>query len=284
MSYNSVVLPADVVSDANVRLGRIEAQDRVTVILAVESGSRAWGFPSPDSDNDVRFLYVRPISHYVGLDAPRDVIERPIDGLWDIGGWDIGKAIRLLVKGNATVAEWLSSPLIYREHGPMPFRLRSLIKNHASPEASARHYWGLTNTCYMREIGCRPTAEEIVEATRSGEIIKGLTEVSLKKYFYAVRGALALSWIKKFDEIPPMTLPALMAQDIMSWDVRSLIQNLQHRKATTNELGTGSRIKVMDDFIEEKLAWAKSRGFDKTPTNLKLVEDANALLLEALGL
>lgn len=284
MTYTAPTLPDNIKAEANIRLGHIEAQERLTVLFAIESGSRAWGFPSPDSDNDVRFFYVRPISHYVGLETPRDVIERPIDGLWDVSGWDIRKAIDLMVKGNATVSEWLSSPLIYREHGPTPFRLRTLIKKHASAKASARHYWGLTNTCYMKEINSRPTAEKIAQCGADGTIIKGMTEVTLKKYFYAVRGALSLSWIDKFEEIPPMTLPALMAQDIMSWDVRAQIQSLQSRKATMSELGQGTRIKILDDFIEEKLGWAKANGFDKLERDLKFEAEANGILLESLGL
>src|SRR5262245_47128897 len=115
MSFTAPTLPDHIKAEGNIRIGHIEAQDRVTILLAVESGSRAWGFPSPDSDNDLRFFYVRPLSHYVGLETPRDVIERPLEGPWDLNGWDIRKAIDLMVKGNATAAEWLSSPLIYRE-------------------------------------------------------------------------------------------------------------------------------------------------------------------------
>lgn len=278
MSYNAPELPQHVYGEANVRLGRLEAEEGITILLAVESGSRAWGFPSPDSDNDVRFLYHRPVSHYVGLEYPKDTIERPIDGLWDLAGWDIRKALQLMVfKGNATTAEWLNSPLIYREHGPVPFKLRSLIKKHASPAASAKHYYGLTNTCFKKDI------EKGVQ-TDGARVTKEFPKVNQKKYLYALRGALALSWIEKFDDIPPMTMPALMAQDLCGWDERSLIKDILDRKKTMGEFEDGERIPVLDRFIARRLEWVKNRGLDKTELLPVFVSEAESLLLEALGL
>lgn len=87
------------------KLHEIEAEEGVRILLAVESGSRAWGFASPDSDYDVRFLYVRRAEDYLRLDAVRDVIERPIDDELDINGWDLQKALRLLYKSNPTLFE-----------------------------------------------------------------------------------------------------------------------------------------------------------------------------------
>lgn len=283
MSFTAPQLPLEVYGEANMRLGKIEAEHNATILLAVESGSRAWGFPSPDSDNDVRFFYVRPLSHYVGLAESRDVIETPIDGLWDVNGWDLRKALQLLVKGNATVAEWLASPLIYREHGPFPYRLRDLIKRHASEEASARHYYGLTSKCYAGEIKNRPTKLEIDEAGANGQIFKGLTKVNLKKYFYAIRGACAIAWIERYSEIPPMTLPALLAQDIIPAPARAEVNRLLGVKATMGEVGEGYRIAALDEFIEASLGWVKARGFDSLQPSPLFAQEANQLLLDALG-
>lgn len=281
MAFTAPTLPLELYGEANIRLGKVEAEENVTILFAVESGSRAWGFPSADSDNDVRFFYVRPISQYVGLEAPRDVIERPIDGPWDLNGWDLAKALRLLVKGNATVAEWLSSPLIYREHGPLPYRLRDLIKRNASPEASARHYFGLTRTCYQSEIACRPTREQVEAGPGQ---IKGLTKVNLKKYFYAVRGACAISWIRRYGEVPPMTLPALLSHDVIPPAARTAIEGLRITKATMGEVGDGWRIPELDAFIEDQIAWVKGMGFDRLPQDPAFAAEANQLLLDALGI
>ena len=97
------------------KLQEIEQQENVKILLAVESGSRAWGFASPDSDYDVRFIYVRPKEEYLRLDKVRDVIELPIDNILDINGWDIQKTLRLLYKSNPTLFEWFSSPIVYLE-------------------------------------------------------------------------------------------------------------------------------------------------------------------------
>lgn len=284
MSFIAPTLPLDVYGEANIRLGKIEAEENVTILFAVESGSRAWGFPSPDSDNDVRFFYVRPLSHYLGLDAPRDVIERPIEEPWDLNGWDLGKALRLLVKGNATAMEWLSSPLIYREHGPFPARLRDMIKRHASAESSARHYNGLAQQCYMGEIANRPTAEENARNAAQGVIVKGLTTVNLKKYLYAVRAALSIAWIARYEEVPPMTMPALMSHAVAPEEVAVEITTLLRRKSTMGEFGHGDRIAVLDAFIESQLAWVKAQGFDRLPVNESLKAEANQMLLDALGI
>lgn len=284
MSFISPTLPLEVYGEANIRLGKIEEAEGVTILFAVESGSRAWGFPSPDSDNDVRFFYTRPLGDYLGLKEPRDVIERPIDGLWDIGGWDLRKALTLLVKGNATVAEWLSSPLIYREHGPFPYKLRDLIKRNANPAASARHYYGLTNTCYQSEIARYPTSAQVDRYVAEGTTVKGMVTVNLKKYLYAIRGAVSIAWIRRYDEVPPMTMPALMSMDIVPTDVRDEINKLLTLKSTMGEFGFGTRRLALDTFIEETLSWVKERGMDRIPEDTVFATEANALLLEALGI
>lgn len=97
------------------KIQEIEKKENVRVLRCVESGSRAWGFASPDSDYDVRFIYVRPKEYYLRLEKKRDVIEWQLDETLDINGWDIQKALRLLHKSNPTLFEWNSSPIIYKQ-------------------------------------------------------------------------------------------------------------------------------------------------------------------------
>jgi predicted nucleotidyltransferase len=286
MSYTAPELPRSLLVEGNIRLGKIEQAHNCEILLAVESGSRAWGFPSPDSDNDVRFFFKRPIKSYLAIDPERDVIETPMDGDWDVNGWDITKALRLMVKGNATVGEWLNSPLIYRENEKSDFsyRLRDLLAVYSDPRLSARHYYGLANTCYKGDISNRPTAEKIDALDGTGLSFKGPTLVNLKKYFYAVRAAASITWVEKYNEVPPMTLQALMSRDTLPWDVRGVVNDLMHQKATMGEkFGTGKRMKVLDDYIESKIGWVKDQGFDKLGTDPAFVDAANRLLLETLG-
>lgn len=283
MSFNAPTLTDKARAEAAIRLGKIEGEEGVTVLFAVESGSRAWGFPSPDSDFDVRFVFARPLSQYLELKTHKDVIRRPIVDDWDLEGWDIRKALDLMTRGNATICEWLQSPLLYREFGPFPYRLRDLMKRHASVDRSARHYYGLTKTCFQSEIGNRPTADVAREALEIGATIKGPTEVSYKKYLYALRGAASISWIARYGEIPPMTLPALMSATAVPEDVRGVVEHLLERKATMSELGQGLRLPLLDSFITHWLEWAKARIKDDLPDDPQLFEESNKLLLESLG-
>lgn len=106
--------------------------------FAIESGSRAWGFPSPDSDYDCRFVYVRPVADHIALDMARDVIEFPIVGLIDTGGWDLRKALHLALSGNAVIVEWLKSPLVYEEEPGFRARMAALLDEIMEPRRVAR--------------------------------------------------------------------------------------------------------------------------------------------------
>ncbi len=115
-------------------LARIEGEEGVRIVYACESGSRAWGFPSRDSDYDARFLYIRPVEWYLSITEKRDVIERPISNMLDITGWDLRKALRLFRKSNPPLLEWLQSPTVYKETGSAAEALRSLSPLAFSPK------------------------------------------------------------------------------------------------------------------------------------------------------
>ena len=120
------------------KLEEIEKQEHVKIILAVESGSRAWGFDSADSDYDVRFIYVREPEMYLKLDNIRDVIEWQLDEVFDISGWDIKKALQLLYKSNPTLFEWINSPIVYKETKEI-LELRDIAKEYFDVKKSVMH-------------------------------------------------------------------------------------------------------------------------------------------------
>ena len=236
-----VHLSEDARAEAVRRLDEIERDHGVRILFAIESGSRAWGFPSADSDYDVRFLYVRPVEHYLRLDPPRDVIETPIDGLWDVNGWDLRKALNLMRKGNAVIVEWLRSPLIYREVGETANVLRDLADQHVDVEHAVRHYHGLMGSQYRRDIAGRQT-------------------VRLKKYFYSVRAAAALEWVRLHASVPPMALPDLLDGGCVPPHVRAVLDPMLTAKIQSKELGEGPRIPILDEYIEEMEGWARDTG------------------------
>ena len=121
------------------KLHEIEKRENCRILLAVESGSRAWGFASPDSDYDVRFIYVRDKESYLRLNRPRDVIELPINDVLDINGWDVEKTLKLLHKSNPNVFEWCSSPVIYKTT-PFAEQFKPVMRHYFSSKSSLWHY------------------------------------------------------------------------------------------------------------------------------------------------
>ncbi len=121
------------------KLNDIEQAENITILHAVESGSRAWGFASPDSDYDVRFFYVRPKAYYLRLDRTRDVLEYPLNDLLDINGWDIDKTLKLLHASNPTLFEWSNSPIVYITTDEFK-QLLPLIGNYFVAKSGLWHY------------------------------------------------------------------------------------------------------------------------------------------------
>lgn len=214
----------------------VAREERVRILYAAESGSRAWGFGSPDSDYDVRFIYVHERNWYVGLEDERDVIERPLDArLVDLAGWDVRKALRLLLRSNPALYEWLVSPIVYVDDGVLRPAIRQLFERHASQKALAYHYWSIARGQWRREI-------------------EGRTEVKLKKYFYVVRPLLSLAWVVEKGTPPPMQIGDLLATASMPSEVRSAIAALIGQKRETPEIGLGPRIAPLDDWASSQLS------------------------------
>lgn len=213
-------------------LDRIEKNDDVRILLAVESGSRAWGFASTDSDWDVRFVYVRRPEWYLSIRKRRDVLEYPINEGLDVSGWDITKALGLFAKSNPPLHEWLGSPIQYRESFSTARRLRDLSAQFFSSRSCMHHY------LHMAEGNFR-------------EYLKGDT-VRVKKYFYVLRPVLACRWIETHGRMPPTEFERL-AKDRLPERLRPTLDALLERKRQGDELAVGPRIEELNDFLESEL-------------------------------
>ncbi len=130
------------------QLDRLEREEQIRILYACESGSRAWGFPSQDSDYDVRFLYIRRPEWYLSIFDKRDVIERPISEKLDIGGWDLRKALNLYRKSNPPLLEWLQSPIRYSEKYGVAEQLRGIASLAFSPKSCVYHYFHMARGNY----------------------------------------------------------------------------------------------------------------------------------------
>lgn len=225
----------DAVAAMRARLG--ETRQSVTILFAIESGSRAWGFPSPDSDYDCRFVYVHSIADHLVLQQPRDVIEYPIIGDIDVGGWDLRKALLLALSGNAVVVEWAKSQIVYEEQPGFRDDLIALLEHIVDPVRVSHHYLGLARS----------------HVDRLGALT---SDIKLKKLFYLLRPIVALDWmaVRGFDSLPPMSLPDCMAQAGLPADVRDEIEAMIARKALTRELGLGPVPPVIAGYLETRYA------------------------------
>lgn len=165
------------------KLNEIERDRNIEVLFAVESGSRAWGFASPDSDYDIRFVYKHKTEWYLNLWEQKDTIQFMTEDELDGSGWDIRKALKLLSKSNASLLGWLFSPVVYRSSGTFLEEMKAVAIDNFNPVSGFFHYHSMS---------------------KGFEETLGSKEMTLKSYFYAIRTALCANWIYKNESIPPV--------------------------------------------------------------------------------
>ena len=224
-------------STITAKLREIEATENVRILLAVESGSRAWGFASPDSDYDVRFIYVRPRDEYLRLDPPRDVIELPINDLLDINGWDLYKTLQLLHKSNPTLFEWFSSPIVYLETD-FADHFRQIMNTYFSSKRGLYHYLSMAENNYREYL--------------RGDMVKA------KKYFYVLRPILACRWILEKGTPPPMLFSRL-ADSQLDPALRPEVDRLLDLKMNSPEIKEIPRVDPINDYLDKSILEIRSR-------------------------
>jgi len=233
-SSSPISTSQDITARIREELIRIEQTEDVTVLYACESGSRAWGFESEDSDYDVRFIYLRRTEWYLTIQNKRDVIEKPISDELDVSGWDLPKALHLLRKSNPPLLEWLNSPIVYKQSSSLMDRLKGLMQEYYSPIACMYHY------LHMAENNFRKYLKE--------------DEVWTKKYFYVLRPVLACNWIERGLGVVPMEFDKLVDGIVEDAGLRREIDDLLDRKRAGAELDKGPRNPVLSGFLENELA------------------------------
>jgi predicted nucleotidyltransferase len=217
------------------RLKTIEQSENIKILLAVESGSRAWGFASNDSDWDVRFIYIQQPDWYLSIDDKRDSLDYPADDLLDFSGWELRKALRLFRKSNPPLLEWLRSPIIYLEQFSTAERMRSLSAEYFNPRSCLHHYLHMASGNFR-------------------EYLKG-DYVPVKKYFYVLRPVLACQWIMKTNTMAPMEFDHLLETQIDDNLLREAIDELVKRKKSGDELDQEPKITVINDYLEERITF-----------------------------
>ena len=214
-------------------LTRVEQEHEVKVLLAVESGSRAWGFETTDSDWDCRFVYVHRKNWYLSVQKRRDVIEEMLPGDLDLAGWELRKALNLFYKSNPPLLEWLRSPITYLEDEEAMVRWRDLVPDFASPQRCFHHYLSMASGNYKDYLKSDP--------------------VRLKKYLYVLRPLLACKYIETHGTWVPMEFDVVLDATLEGGELRERIDMLVERKKAGEELGTGAADPVIDGFITQEM-------------------------------
>lgn len=242
------------------KLKEIEEKENVRIIMAIESGSRAWEFASPDSDYDVRFIYVRKREDYLKLNPVRDVIEWQLDETLDINGWDVKKALQLLYKSNPTIIEWCSSPIVYKSSEEFE-ELKKMVPNYFSEKKNVYHYWHMAETNYRTYLKT--------------------DEVKIKKYFYVLRPILAAKWILDKKCSPPMSFSELMENELIN-ELKPCVQRLLEMKKETPEMGLAEKIQSLNDYIDSSLIEIKEEA-EKIQDKMTTFDELDTFFLKLLS-
>lgn len=245
------------------RLAAVEEKEGVRILLAIESGSRAWGFASPNSDFDVRFIYARPEDWYLSVDLEdkRDVIEYPIVDDIDLNGWDVRKALQLFWRSNPAVIEWIQSPIQYIENGHFKTGIQALLNSTYTLEKGIYHYRSMAKTNYR------------------GYLMAEV--VPLKKYFYVLRPLLATRWIETYRSAPPIEFAALLHLLPEEEGLLEEIHKLLERKKLALEKELAPRIDKLNAFIESELARLENFSVEQEEKNAGM-QDLNHLFQRIL--
>lgn len=229
------MIPKKIEKEIQQRINSAEKEHNVRVVYAVESGSRAWGFASPNSDYDVRFIYAHPKDWYVAVDLEekRDVIEYPITDEIDISGWDVRKSLRLFKKSNPSFVEWLQSPIVYRDDGVFAKTAREILASDYSIEKGIYHYRSMAKTNYRSYLR-KPM-------------------VPLKKYFYVLRPLLSILWMEKYKTPAPIEFNKLRALVESNQELDEAISILLKKKQVALEKEIAPAVPVINAFIESEL-------------------------------
>jgi predicted nucleotidyltransferase len=239
------------------KIKELEQTHAIRILFACESGSRAWGFPSTDSDYDVRFIYVHQKEWYLSIHEKRDVVELPVNKELDINGWDLRKALRLLSKHNAVLFEWIQSPIVYSARVGFIKEFNEIAGPCFSPIAGLHHY---LNSAKKHYADCINT-----------------DRVKLKRYFYCLRSTLAGLWIVRYKTIPPMELNQLLPIVREKQALVKTIDELVQLKALKDETYLHSRNAKLEEFLKEGIALCENAA-SSLPSSSPDQESLNAFL------
>jgi uncharacterized protein len=212
---------------------KIEQQNDVKIIFAVESGSRAWGISSENSDYDVRFIYVHKKDWYLSIDEKKEVIQVPINDHLDINGWELRKALRLINKSNPHLFEWLHSGIMYDQNTSFAEKMKRIEPKAFQAKSALYHYLNMAKRNYLDFL--------------QGDIIK------IKKYFYVLRPVLACNWIEKYGTFPPVEISVLVEDILESGPLKQDVLALIQSKIKGEVADSNQRYQQVNHYLKEEI-------------------------------
>lgn len=244
----------EIVQTIKEKLSQIERRENIRILYACESGSRAWGFASADSDYDVRFVYVRPLEDYLRIKDLPDFIDGELDEVYDINGWDLKKFCKQVLKSNPVMFEWIQSPIVYKT-SPEWESNKSLFLEFYDKVSGFHHYSGMAKKNCLNLI-CEDEKTKLPKKNNCKELAAAFenskNDVSYKKYLYVLRPLLACEWINKKNFVVPIEFEKLV-QNVLPKELIPLVNELLEQKKNSLEKQKGNRIFELDKFIQEKI-------------------------------
>jgi hypothetical protein len=234
-------------------LKKLELQHNIKILYAVESGSRAWGFESKNSDYDIRYIYLNPIDWYLGIDPEKKDSHEKIEGDLDFSGWELRKALRLFRKSNPPLLEWLRSSIVYVENTEVMNEWRNLQQEYFDNKGCIFHYLSMAKGNF-------------------NDYLKK-DKVKLKRYFYVLRPILCCKYIEEFNSAPPIEFSKLLGY--LDSDVRHQVEKLLEIKKSSEEMDEGDRIPIIQDYLQDQIDY-----FQKYASNLTKNDLSSTLVLD----
>lgn len=171
-------------------LHELELKEHISILLASEVGSHAWGYASKTSDFDVRFIYIYPPEQYLAIDPPKEGVDLFIKDQLDLRGWELRKALRFFRKSNPSLFEALHSPVLYRKNEALFSGMKQLEPETFSKRTCFSHYFHM--------------ARQNLKTWERDE------NPSIKLIFHCLRPVLMCKWLEENPSLPPLSLPGLL--------------------------------------------------------------------------
>ena len=241
------------------KLQSLEKEKNIEILLAIESGSRSWGFASPDSDYDIRFIYKHSTDWYLSPWEKRDTIEFLTEDDLDGSGWDLKKTFQLLNKSNVPLLEHLYSHIFYVKNDAFLDKIKPLTKETFSPIAVAHHYLSIVKKYW--------------ESCNNNE-------VKLKDYFYCLRTTLAAKWIVEKETFPPVIFHKML--NLLPLEIKTKVDFLLTIKSEKGEKYKHPKDKELSFYLrtEIEILSRKAKSLKAGNLNKKEAEKAFVELLK----